>query len=474
METLEEIIVRLDRGGVRLHQEEPPERSPSIPAYARNLDGTSPVGITQDDFWGTTFKAGDKWNQVFPYGSLEEIKSYPTPKQIVRVEKGEWDELKADLIRCMTVLVAPVIATRDETDQKDKARRMLKVASERADLLRLEPTHVENSKKFLSKFLKVLRPDATPPDVGTRMPPAAPTFGILNSSGNITEEAGQLGIERVTAEERGRADPNTPDHIQGRPWPSRRPERQRILDGLRANYFKHAWEVEQRNNWIIAERTVMQWWKEVLEGRSKTDRTFDSRDITEIGRCLLPNCNWTQSGKDVEFMAPPRGGDPARQTAYENHWHMDADPDNARPFPSNDYRDDGRGDKERLERCIKAYDNHQKHAHDSANKNAVKQDPPEFKMRMTPEEFEDQKEQWRRYKQAHPPHTPEIHYDMLRSSMTVELFKVIKWEMDSLKSRLDGDVQVRRIMNIIEQNAVHRTPNEKYLKEFESIKQEQG
>ncbi len=65
----------------------------------------------------------------------------------------------------MTVSVAPVIATKDETDQKDKAKRMIKVSSDKADMLRLESTQVESPKKFLSKFLKVLRPDAIPPEV---------------------------------------------------------------------------------------------------------------------------------------------------------------------------------------------------------------------------------------------------------------------------------------------------------------------
>ena len=474
METLAEIKVRLDRVGVQLFKEEALEEPPKIPQYARSLEGTTSEGITQDEFWETGFKAGDKWTQIFPYGSLDEIKSMRAPKPIIRNEKAEWDEMKSDTIRCMTVLVAPVIATKDETDQKDKAKRMIKVASDKAETLRLEPKQVDTPKKFLSKFIRVLKPDANPPDVVTMMPPMAPKFGVLNSTGNLEEQAGTLGVQRLTRAERARADPQNPEHTGGRPWPSKRQDRQIILDGLRAIYFKHAFEVERWNDWIISERTAMQWWTEVLEGRSKTDRTHNSRDITEIGRCLLPNCNWTLSGKDVEFMAPPRVGDPAATAAYENHWHMPADPRNARSFPSNDYRDDGRGDKERLERGIKAYDNHQKHAHANANKNAVKQDPPEFKMRMTPEEFEDQKEQWRRYKQAHPPHTPEIHYDMLRSSMTVELYKVIKWEMDSLKGGLHGDAQVKRIMNIIEQNAVHRTPNEKYLKEFETIKQDPG
>ena len=143
METLEEIRRRLDAVGVKLFKEEALEDPPKIPPYARSLEGASSEGITQDDFWGTSFKAGDTWQQVFPYGSLEDIKSMRAPKPIIRNEKAEWEEMKSDIIRCMTVLVAPVIATKDETDQKDKAKRMIKVASDKADMLRLEAKEVD-------------------------------------------------------------------------------------------------------------------------------------------------------------------------------------------------------------------------------------------------------------------------------------------------------------------------------------------
>ena len=83
-----------------------------------------------------------------------------------------------------------------------------------------------------------------------------------------------------------------------------------------------------------------------------------------------------------------------------------------------DYRDDGREDKERQDRYRKAYDNHMEHKHTMIS-NVVEVDLPEFKMRMTPEEFDDQSEQWRVYIQVHPPPTPEVYFGMLRRSMTV-------------------------------------------------------
>ncbi len=93
METLEEIAQRLAKVGMRLLKEDTEEEPPKIPPYAKNLEGTSNDGITQDNFWETKFKAGDRWIQVFPYGTLDEIKSFRAPKPSIRVEKSEWEEM---------------------------------------------------------------------------------------------------------------------------------------------------------------------------------------------------------------------------------------------------------------------------------------------------------------------------------------------------------------------------------------------
>ena len=68
METLEEIKARLDAVGVRLFREEAPEEPPKIPTYARSLEGASPDGITQDDFWETSFKTdGYRYSLMDPW-----------------------------------------------------------------------------------------------------------------------------------------------------------------------------------------------------------------------------------------------------------------------------------------------------------------------------------------------------------------------------------------------------------------------
>ena len=92
---------------------------------------------------------------------------------------------------------------------------------------------------------------------------------------------------------------------------------------------------------------------------------------------------------------------------------------------------------------------------------------------MSPEEFEEQKEIWRRFQISYPDNTPELFYDMLQQSIDVELFKIIKSEMDALEYKATEE-SVAGIISTIEKNAVIKVPNEIYMAAFEKIKQEEG
>ena len=249
--------------------------------------------------------------------------------------------------------------------------------------------------------------------------------------------------------------------------------------GLKKVFTFHMAQYNQKRSWISKERDLLRWYNKMdSDGRQKKEgRTIESLDIEPYTRCKMQFCNWTISGINKEFIQIPDKWNPAtgepKASSYAKQYAQPMDLPNGRIMATTDHRDDGRGDEGRLERYKQAMKDHKSFAHTYDPKKAINVNPPTFKMKMTPDEFEDQKEGWRRFCITHPDNTPELYYDMLKQSIDRELFLIIKSEMTALKSKAD-EAAVTRIMKVIEKNAVVKVPNDVYMTAFDKIKQEEG
>ena len=251
-----------------------------------------------------------------------------------------------------------------------------------------------------------------------------------------------------------------------------------LANGLKLRYMQFMEQFNIRKSWIAKERKLLRWYNKVQTSskEQKENRTFEARDLEAYTKCSKRFCNWTACGVTKEFIPPPKNwipieGKPTGE--YATQYHLPADPRNGKYLESFDHRDDGRGDEGRLERYKQAYKDHTTVAHTYDPKKAINIKPPTFKMKMTPEEFEDQKEGWKRFCLSYPDNTPELYYEMLQQSIDVELFKIIASDMRALNNRAD-DEAVTRIIKVIEKNAVIRVANEVYMTAFEKVRQEEG
>ena len=246
---------------------------------------------------------------------------------------------------------------------------------------------------------------------------------------------------------------------------------------LRTAYMEFMEQYDYVRAWTEKERDLLKWYERVGEETTKKDkRTILAADIAPYTKCPKRFCSWTISGVSKPFMAPPQGWEPDNPDttcAYAKQYHKAADPDNGKAIETWDHRDDGRGDEGRLERYKQAYKDHLGYIHAHDPKKAIHAKAPTFKMRMTPDEFQEQKEVWKRFCITYPDNTPELYYDMLQQSIDMELIKIIDSDMKAMKNQAD-DESVEKIMKVIEKNAVIRVSNEVYLTAFEKIKQEEG
>ncbi len=432
------------------------------PHVNKTLDGTREA-LGEDSPWDTNFKMDEPWTNIFPFEDLVDgkIPSLDPPHQKQWEDTAERAKMREDL----TSWFMGSILGQDKSTQM--AGKVIKLAKKESQVLNLKEEQVATARAFLRHLRDNIGPESKPPPITHDMPPLAPTKVLMTKAGE------RLPANRHLRKPGYGEKPGT--NIQ----PARLNDTKVIWQGLRDMYEIHKWEVAQRNDWIDRDTALMRYYAEALTSAGEKDRTYYSTDLKDMTRCTMPSCKFTQNGKETTFMPKPDGEYDEKEptdewTAFRKHWYMPADPRNGRPFESFDYRDDGRGNTNRLERYAKAFDNHQKHAHINP-KNVQKEEPPEFKMKMTPEEFEEHKEQWRRYNQVYSAPTAQVQYEMLRRSIHVELWKVLKFHLEKLDGKFSlGGEQEKRIFDLIEQNAVTQVPNEKYLKEFEAIKQENG
>ena len=431
-------------------------------AYSSAPESTGPIPHQ----FGLSFAETDTWERIFPDSTLENgrIKSHPKPTVAAFTPSIDRAVQKTRILSWFNALHAGT-----STDgSAEKALQVMEAANKHRTAAGIIST-MTTAKDFLEVYGTMVFADAVPPRILIEMPTVVPTENV-----NVAAVIGPAET-RTEAENNG-AEPHPGLGVAGTRWKD--PQRVIMLNNLNQIYMAHQMEVQNHNMWVETESNLIKWYKQAMDNKSnESDRTISAVDIATFCRCKWPFCKWTICGKQVTFMEYPASGDPTEVTKFNDHWRMPADMANKKYCETVDYRDDGRGDANRLERYQKAFKAHMETAHALSAKNSIKEDPPEFKMRMTPEEFAEQKEQWRRYNQVHPPQTPEIHFDMLRRSMHVELYKVLKSDMDLLDNRIEtrnGTNDVDKMMEIIELNAVSYTPNETYLKAFEAIKQEGG
>ena len=431
-------------------------------AYSSDPNATGPI----DNQFGLGFVNTDTWERIFPDSTVEangKIRGHPKPTVAIFTPNIDRAVQKTRILSWFNSLNAGT-----STDgSAEKALQVMESANKHRNSAGIN-SKMKTAKEFLEVYGAMLLADAEPPRILIEMPTVVPTEAV-----NMTEIVGTA--EKRTETENNEAEPDGLG-VAGHRW--KNPQRVLMLNYLNQIYMAHQMEVQNHNMWVETESNLIKWYKQAMDNKSnESDRTISAVDIATFCRCKWPFCKWTICGKQVTFMEYPASGDPTEVTKFNDHWRMPADMANKKYCETVDYRDDGRGDANRLERYQKAFKAHMETAHALSAKNSIKEDPPEFKMRMTPEEFAEQKEQWRRYNQVHPPQTPEIHFDMLRRSMHVELYKVLKSDMDLLDNRIEtrnGTNDVDKMMEIIELNAVSYTPNETYLKAFEAIKQEGG
>ena len=439
----------------------PPRCVPGIARPAAPFGSPGPA----ENQWSSSFHPGDTWEQIFPDNELDangRIRTHPAPPVYAR---GDEPARKQATTAVLTWMVAKDLNTTD-TEAAVKAVKILDLAGKHEQRT-LGFNTITDVRSFMRRYGYVILPGRNPPEISVPMPAVAPKDIMAPVSPTNQPPEGRP----ITDEEMTTGNPAIATQVAGMRWKD--PLRKILQEDLIKCYVAHSFMVEQHNKWITDESNIETWYKEANDTQKKEDdRTIEANDLKPYCKCTWPFCKWTICGKGAKtFMEIPSGGPTPEFKAF---WRMEADVPNGRFFATEDYRDDGRGNSGRLARYRKAYENHYKHEHSLTNKSAIKEDPPEFKMKMTPEEFEEQKEQWRRYNQVHPAHTEEIRFDMLRRSMTVELYKVLKSEMDLLRNRIDTEEQVEKMMETIKQNAVCYTPNETYLKAFESIRQENG
>ena len=429
--------------------------------YSSAPNATGPIA----NQFGCGFLVTDTWERIFPDSTLEngKIRSQPSPT----IAKFEPNLEKAVQKTRILSWFNALHSGRSTDGSAEKALQVMESANKHRTAAGIA-SEMKSAKEFLDMYGTMLLANAEPPAIRIRMPSVVPTEPI-----NRTNPIEHPDL-RTEAENAG-PDPDG-GGAAGTRWKD--PQRIIMLNNLNQIYMAHKMEVQNHNMWVETESNLIKWYKQAMDNKSNdSDRTISAVDIATFCRCKWPFCKWTICGKQVTFLEYPATGEPTEVTKFNDHWRMPADMANKKYCETVDYRDDGRGDANRLERYQKAFKTHMETAHALSAKNSIKEDPPEFKMRMTPEEFSEQKEQWRRYNQVHPPQTPEIHFDMLRRSMHVELYKVLKSDMDLLDNRIEtrnGTNDVDKMMEIIELNAVSYTPNETYLKAFEAIKQEAG
>ena len=442
-----------------------PELHPdcTVREYSTDPAATGPM----PNQFNLAFLPEDTWEQIFPDSTLDENRRIVSHKPPTVATYKQ--DLKTAIIKTKMLCWFNALHTGSSTDgSAEKALQVIEAANKQLQAAGLS-SNMKDAKDFMTIYGSMLGATAAPPAIRTKMPTVVPTERVLLNR--------LMDPNRITASETaaaGTTDPNVGD-INTR-W--KNPHRTMMFSLLTQIYMAHKMEVNNHNKWVEDEANLIKWHNTAVDTKSnESDRTITSVDIATLCRCKWPFCKWTICGKTVDFMEYPTTGNKDDLDKFKEHWKMPADMANRRPCETKDYRDDGRGDTARLERYQKAFKAHMDTAHALQAKNTIKEDPPEFKMRMSPEEFAEQKEQWRRYNQVHPPQTPEIHFDMLRRSMHVELYKVLKSDMDLLGNRIEtrnGKNDVDRMMEVIELNAVTYTPNETYLRAFEAIKQEAG
>ena len=246
---------------------------------------------------------------------------------------------------------------------------------------------------------------------------------------------------------------------------------------LKSAYQAHMIQYSAIADWVQKERELTRWFKRMQQNKKarKDSRNPESPDLEVYVRCTKRFCGFTICGVNKPFIPQPadyKGKDHA-DCEYKRQYTVESDSDNGRMIKTYSHKDDGRGDEGRLERYKLAMKDHLAFAHTYDPKKAINVKPPTFKMKMSPEEFEEQKEIWRRFQISYPDNTPELFYDMLQQSIDVELFKIIKSEMDALEYKATEE-SVAGIISTIEKNAVIKVPNEIYMAAFEKIKQEEG
>ena len=255
--------------------------------------------------------------------------------------------------------------------------------------------------------------------------------------------------------------------------------KRKLVDGLKQTHALHMQQYNFEAEWVRQERQILRWyatWQKSLKAR-KDCRKATAPDVQKYAHCPKRYCAWTVCGVEEGPLIPrPAGYDESDR--WDNHpyklkYTVEADRPNGRILKTIDHADDGRGDEGRLDRYKQAYKDHLAFEHTYDPKKAINVKAPTFKTRMTPEEFAEQKEIWRRFQIAYPDDTAELVYDMLLQSIDPELHKIIESEMDQMNNKAT-EKSVEEIMKTIEKNVVVRIPNEVYMATFDKIRQEEG
>ena len=391
--------------------------------------------------WNTNTTDGVAWGDLFP-----DDEGISPPDMTVIYRKDDTIELLNKKAVIMPWLAALTGTQEGENAWfKAKGLEMMRIGKKEAECMGMEwiyPDTRTGQKDFAEEYLQVVIGGEAP-----RIEKKFPGFVPLTTPANAP---GARGIKKTD-----------------------------LANKLREVYREFLVQYNHVKQWVEKERDLLRWYEKMVEAEhtKKEKRTITSEDVVYYTKCARRFCNWTISGISTSpILKPPTGWDPKNpmvNSDYARQYHQKADPENGRFEETWDHRDDGRGDEGRLERYKQAYKDHLTFAHTHDPKKAMDQKPPTFKMRMSPEDFEEQKEVWKRFCIMYPDSTPELYYDMLQRSIDVELFKIIGSDMKALNNRAD-DESVEKILRVIERNAVIKVSNDVYITAFDKIKQEEG